>query len=79
MPCPGGGGACCRGGWGVGGGGCACPGRGGGGKVAGCWPAAHFACLGLSIVRKLTEAHGGTVTMGSTPDTGTVVTLHLPA
>ncbi|WP_405810846.1 sensor histidine kinase [Streptomyces sp. NBC_00210] len=35
--------------------------------------------LGLSIVRKLTEAHGGSVTMGSTPDTGTVVTLHLPA
>ncbi|MFD5592185.1 ATP-binding protein [Streptomyces griseorubiginosus] len=35
--------------------------------------------LGLAIVRQLTEAHGGTVTVTSTPGTETVFTLHLPA
>ncbi|WP_460073322.1 sensor histidine kinase [Streptomyces sp. YKOK-I1] len=34
--------------------------------------------LGLAIVRQLTEAHGGTVSVTSTPDTGTVFTLRLP-
>ncbi|KUM80618.1 HAMP domain-containing sensor histidine kinase [Streptomyces griseorubiginosus] len=35
--------------------------------------------LGLAIVRQLTEAHGGTVTVTSTPGTETVFTLRLPA
>ncbi|MCM2422634.1 HAMP domain-containing sensor histidine kinase [Streptomyces sp. RKAG293] len=35
--------------------------------------------LGLSIVRKLVEAHGGTVSVASTPGSGTVFTLCLPA
>lgn len=34
--------------------------------------------LGLSIVRKLIEAHGGTVEAHSTPGTGSTFTLHLP-
>lgn len=34
--------------------------------------------LGLSIVRKLAEAHGGTVTATSTPGVGSVFTLSLP-
>ncbi|MDI9884214.1 HAMP domain-containing sensor histidine kinase [Streptomyces sp. HNM0645] len=34
--------------------------------------------LGLSIVRKLVEAHGGTVSVASTPGGGTVFTLCLP-
>ncbi|MER5435149.1 HAMP domain-containing sensor histidine kinase [Streptomyces sp. NPDC002588] len=34
--------------------------------------------LGLAIVRQLTEAHGGTVSVISTPDIGTVFTLSLP-
>ncbi|MEV4616698.1 HAMP domain-containing sensor histidine kinase [Kitasatospora sp. NPDC049258] len=35
--------------------------------------------LGLAIVRQLTEAHGGTASVSSTPHTGTVFTLRLPA
>ncbi|MFF7946040.1 HAMP domain-containing sensor histidine kinase [Streptomyces griseorubiginosus] len=35
--------------------------------------------LGLAIVRQLTEAHGGTVSVTSTPGTETVFTLRLPA
>ncbi|MFG2963318.1 ATP-binding protein [Streptomyces sp. NPDC048288] len=34
--------------------------------------------LGLAIVRQLTEAHGGTVSVTSTPNTETVFTLRLP-
>jgi two-component system sensor histidine kinase BaeS len=34
--------------------------------------------LGLAIVRQLAEAHGGTVTVRSTPGKGTVFTLRLP-
>ncbi|NEB04272.1 HAMP domain-containing histidine kinase [Streptomyces sp. SID13726] len=34
--------------------------------------------LGLAIVRQLTEAHGGTVSVTSTPGTGTVFRLRLP-
>ncbi|MFJ6074010.1 sensor histidine kinase [Streptomyces sp. NPDC093065] len=35
--------------------------------------------LGLSIVRKLIEAHGGTVEAHSTPGVGSTFVLHLPA
>ena len=35
--------------------------------------------LGLAIVRQLVQAHGGTVTVASTPGTGSVFTLCLPA
>ncbi|MEU8664138.1 sensor histidine kinase [Actinoplanes philippinensis] len=35
--------------------------------------------LGLPIVRKLVEAHGGTVTLVSTPGHGATFTLRLPA
>ncbi|MEV1065648.1 HAMP domain-containing sensor histidine kinase [Streptomyces sp. NPDC050263] len=35
--------------------------------------------LGLPIVRQLTAAHGGTVAAASTPGTGSVFTLRLPA
>ncbi|MFE7130755.1 sensor histidine kinase [Streptomyces sp. NPDC057638] len=34
--------------------------------------------LGLAIVRKLAEAHGGTIDVRSTPGQGSVFTLHLP-
>jgi two-component system sensor histidine kinase/response regulator len=35
--------------------------------------------LGLAIVRGLAEAHGGSVTIESAPDTGTTATVYLPA
>jgi two-component system OmpR family sensor kinase len=35
--------------------------------------------LGLSIAQAVVEAHGGTVSLASTPDDGTTVTLRLPA
>ncbi|MEV6601006.1 HAMP domain-containing sensor histidine kinase [Actinoplanes sp. NPDC051346] len=34
--------------------------------------------LGLSIVRKLVEAHGGEISVASEPDVGTVFTIRLP-
>ncbi|WP_449061529.1 ATP-binding protein [Planomonospora algeriensis] len=35
--------------------------------------------LGLSLVKAITAAHGGTVTATSTPGEGSIFTLHLPA
>lgn len=35
--------------------------------------------LGLSLVRSLTELHGGTVTLESVPDEGTCITIAMPA
>jgi two-component system sensor histidine kinase MprB len=35
--------------------------------------------LGLSIVRQVTEQHGGTVDAANAPDGGAIFTLHLPA
>jgi signal transduction histidine kinase len=34
--------------------------------------------LGLSICRKIAEAHGGTISIRSTPGEGTQVTVDLP-
>lgn len=34
--------------------------------------------LGLAITRRLVEAHGGTITLDSTPDVGTTVTVVVP-
>jgi signal transduction histidine kinase len=34
--------------------------------------------LGLSIVKNIVEAHQGRLTIASTPDSGTTVTIHLP-
>jgi signal transduction histidine kinase len=34
--------------------------------------------LGLSLVKSLIELHGGTVSIESNPDTGTIVRCHLP-
>jgi two-component system, OmpR family, sensor histidine kinase BaeS len=34
--------------------------------------------LGLSIVKHLVQAHGGTVSVDSSPATGTVFTVRLP-
>jgi len=35
--------------------------------------------LGLSIAQAVVEAHGGTVSLASTPEDGTTVTLRIPA
>jgi len=35
--------------------------------------------LGLSIVRMIVKAHGGTVSLQSTPGEGTIFTVRLPA
>jgi polar amino acid transport system substrate-binding protein len=34
--------------------------------------------LGLSVVRRILDAHGGELHMTSTPDAGTTVAVHLP-
>jgi signal transduction histidine kinase len=34
--------------------------------------------LGLSLVKSLVELHGGTVTIESAPESGTIVRCHLP-
>ena len=39
----------------------------------------HGNGLGLSIVRSIVEAHGGRVTVASTPGKGSAFTIHLPA
>jgi len=39
----------------------------------------HGNGLGLSLVQRIAEAHGGRVTVRSTPGDGTTFTLHLPA
>jgi signal transduction histidine kinase len=35
--------------------------------------------LGLAITKKLVESHGGTLTIESTPGSGSTVTVKLPA
>ena len=35
--------------------------------------------LGLATVKKIVEEHGGSITIGSAPEEGTTVTIHLPA
>jgi signal transduction histidine kinase len=39
----------------------------------------HGNGLGLSLVKRIVEAHGGRVTVTSTPGSGSTFTLHLPA
>ena len=39
----------------------------------------HGNGLGLSLVKRIAEAHGGRVTVKSAPGDGTTFTLHLPA
>ncbi len=34
--------------------------------------------IGLSLSRRIVRLHGGTITVGSKPDEGTVFTVHLP-
>ncbi|QRK13772.1 HAMP domain-containing histidine kinase [Archangium violaceum] len=36
-------------------------------------------CLGLSLVRRIVEAHGGTIELAPAEDTGTRATIRLPA
>ena len=39
----------------------------------------HGAGLGLSLVQRIVEAHGGRITLRSAPDSGSEFTVHLPA
>jgi two-component system, sensor histidine kinase and response regulator len=39
----------------------------------------HGAGLGLSLVRRIVEAHGGRITLRSAPESGSEFTVHLPA
>lgn len=42
------------------------------------WPDSQGTGLGLAVVKAIVDAHGGTITLASTPDTGTRIEVQLP-